>query len=389
MANKSGRLAFVLVLLVVIVQGIMLLAFAWPAVNTAPRELPIALAGPPEATAEIEQGLAAVPGGELLNGEEVVAFDVIAVADEEAAEQAIWDREAYGAIVVTPEGPRLLVASGAGPAVAQLLRTGISELAGAQGGEDAPPPEVEDIVPGHEGDPNGAGLAAGVLPLVMTSAGAGLAIGIMLSGVWPRILAILGLAVAGGALSCWLLIEPLDALPGPYLGLGGTLGLVIGAVSAGVAGLGALLGRFGAILGMLTMLFVGNPLSAATTAPQLLPYGEYGQYLPPGAGVSLVRSISFFDGVAATEPLLVLCAWIGGGLLLTVVGGLLRRGRKDDAEDGVEDGAGDDTPEPSEPTPAAAEVTPYTPATSSAASTSSTSRTSDSATDSDSSEPWR
>lgn len=341
-SQKSGRLAVALVALVAVVQGIMLFAFAWPGVNLGPRELPIALAGPPEATAEIEQGLAAAPGGE----DGVPAFDVIDVADEAAAEQAIWDREAYGAVVVTPEGPRLLVASGAGPTVAQLLRTGVGELAP----EGSPPPAVEDVVPGYSGDPNGVGLAAGVLPLVMTSAGAGLAIGVFLTGLWPRIVAILGLAIAGGALSGWLLMEPLDALPGPYLGLGGTLGLVIAAVAAGVAGLGTLLGRVGAALGMLTMLFVGNPLSAATSAPELLPFGEYGQYLPPGAGVSLVRSISFFDGAGATEPLLILCAWIVGGLLLVIVGGLLRRGRADAREDR--------TPEPSEPA-----VRPYIPNT--------------------------
>lgn len=338
--KRNFLLAIGLIVVVAVVQGLMLFAFAWPGVNSGPRELPVAVAGPPDAVGPIASGLEGVDGAE----EGTPAFDVVEVADEAAAEQAIWDREVYGAVVATPDGSRLLVASGAGPAVAQLLRTGVSELAAAGGGT---PPEVVDVVPAYSGDPNGSGLAAGVLPVVMTSAAAGLAIGIFLTGVWVRIFAVIGLAAGGGALSGWLLMEPLNALPGPYLGLSGTLALVIAAVSAGVAGLGALLGRVGAGLGMLATLFVGNPLSAATSAPELLPFGEYGQYLPPGAGVSLVRSISFFDGAAVTDPLLVLGAWIAGGLVLVIVGGLLRRGRTDRAEGAEPDRSG--PPETSEP----------------------------------------
>src|SRR5690606_17324862 len=155
MAHASrAHVAFGLVVVVAIVQGLMLFAFAWPGVNTGPRELPVAVAGPAQAVAPVVRGLESVEETEA----GTPAFDLVEVADEAAAEQAILNREVYGAVVATPEGPRLLVASGAGPAVAQLLRSGVTELAAQSGTR----PVVVDVAPGHPGDPNGAGLAAGI-----------------------------------------------------------------------------------------------------------------------------------------------------------------------------------------------------------------------------------
>ena len=65
------------------------------------------------------------------------------------------------------------------------------------------------------------------------------------------------------------------------------------------------------------MIFVGNPLSAAASAPEMLPqpWGDVGQFLPPGAGVSALRSVAFFDGAAAGTPILVLSVWLVAGLV--------------------------------------------------------------------------
>src|SRR5690606_19242698 len=61
MARPTGaRLIAGLVLGIVAVQALMLFAFAWPASNSGPREVPVAVAGPPEVADRIEQGLAAV-----------------------------------------------------------------------------------------------------------------------------------------------------------------------------------------------------------------------------------------------------------------------------------------------------------------------------------------
>src|SRR5262249_32780172 len=67
----------------------------------------------------------------------------------------------------------------------------------------------------------------------------------------------------------------------------------------------------------------GDVLVAQCLGPHL--WGAVGQFLPPGAGASLLRSAAFFDGAGfdgagATRPLWVLGAWALAGVLLTFVG---------------------------------------------------------------------
>ncbi|HSJ59818.1 MAG TPA: hypothetical protein VK895_01210, partial [Jiangellaceae bacterium] len=184
MAHPSGpRLVIGLIIGVVAVQALMLFAFAWPASNSGPREVPVAVAGPPEAVGQLAQTLTSVPSRD----EGVPAFDVVQVQDEAAAIEAITDRDVYGAVVIGPEGPKLLVASAASPAVAQMLRTAAGELSPGEGA-----PAVQDVVPTTADDPTGAGLSAGVLPLVLTSAAGGLAIGLLLTSRGERLVATAG-----------------------------------------------------------------------------------------------------------------------------------------------------------------------------------------------------
>lgn len=70
------------------------------------------------------------------------------------------------------------------------------------------------------------------------------------------------------------------------------------------------------------MVFVGNPFSAVTTAPELLPgaANHIGQWLPPGAGQNLLRSVAYFNGHAAWPHVAVLCVWAGLGLTGVFVG---------------------------------------------------------------------
>jgi hypothetical protein len=318
MAHPTGpRLVIGLIIGIVAVQALMLFAFLWPASNSGPREVPIAVAGPPEMAGQVEQTLTSVPSRD----EGVSAFEVMQVQDEAAAIEAITDRDVYGAVVIGPDGPQLLVASAASPAVAQMLRTAAAELSpdGA--------PAVQDVVPTTADDPTGAGLAAGVLPLVLTSAAGGLAIGLLLTRRGERLVATAGLAVAAGLGSAALLQYGLGVADGSYWELAGVVALVVGAVAAGVAGLGAVFGRAGAGLALAVMILLGNPFSAAPSAPEFLPqpWGELGQLLPPGAGITAVRSVAFFDGAAIGQPLLVLAIWLVAGLLLVLLG---RPGRR-------------------------------------------------------------
>jgi hypothetical protein len=93
-------------------------------------------------------------------------------------------------------------------------------------------------------------------------------------------------------------------------------------LEASTAGLIALIGGPGLALGVIVMVLIGNPFSAATSAPELLPapVGTIGQWLPPGAGANLIRSTAYFGGHGAAGQLTVLLVWIVFGLVAVAVG---------------------------------------------------------------------
>jgi hypothetical protein len=49
-------------------------------------------------------------------------------------------------------------------------------------------------------------------------------------------------------------------------------------------------------------------------------FSAVSQLLPPGAALTAVRNVEYFDWAATTIPLLVLAAWSAVGLLLGLLG---------------------------------------------------------------------
>ncbi|MBA2946934.1 ABC transporter permease [Streptomyces himalayensis] len=305
------RIAAVVVLIPVVV-ALALWAFAWPAARTAPRDLPLGVAGPAAATAPLQRQLEQRDG----------AFEIHRYADEAAARGAIEDRTVYGAVVTTEQGPKLLTASAASPLVAQLLQQAVAEQA---------PPGVEvetvDVVAAPAADPRGTALGASVLPMALAGVAAGGAVTVLgLRGI-RAVAALVGSAVLVGVAAVSIADSWLGVLSGDWWTEVGALGLSTLAVSAAVAGLAALLGPAGMGVGAFVVVLLGNPFSGASSAPQMLPepVGMIGQWLPPGAGASLLRSVSFFDGAAATGPALVLTGWAVLGLGTVLLGAALKR----------------------------------------------------------------
>nr|WP_205616103.1 ABC transporter permease [Streptomyces harenosi] len=301
-----------LVLLVPALVALALWAFAWPAARTAPRDLPVGVAGPAAAAARVERQLTQRDG----------AFEVHRYADEAAARAAIEDRTVYGAIVVTDRGPALLTASAAGPVVAQSLHQAVAQQTSAAG----TPLRTVDVVAAPAGDPRGAALGATVLPLTLAGVATGAAVALPgLRGV-RAVAALTTVSALVGAVAAALAHGWLGVVTGNWWAVAGVFALSTLAASAAVAGLGALLGRPGAVLGGLVLVLLGNPFSGAASAPALLPEpaGAIGQWLPPGAGASLLRSVSFFDGAAAAGPALTLTWWAVLGTGAVLAGGALR-----------------------------------------------------------------
>ena len=126
------------ILAVPLIVALVLALFAWPSSRLEPRDLPIGVAGAPAAVSPMERELASQKG----------VFDIHPYATEAEARDAIEDREVYGAFVATPRGPKVLTASAASPAVAQMMNAAASHQ--ARPGTTA---QVEDVVSGGRSAP--------------------------------------------------------------------------------------------------------------------------------------------------------------------------------------------------------------------------------------------
>ncbi|MFI9172586.1 ABC transporter permease [Streptomyces lincolnensis] len=315
-----GRRLAAVIILAPLLAALALWASAWPAARTAPRDLPLGVAGPAQAVTQLERQLQERKG----------AFEIHRYADEAAARKAIEDRAVYGAVVVTAGGPELLTASAASPVVAQLLQQAVAEKAAAGGTEV----RTVDVVATPEGDPRGAALSASVLPLAIAGIAAGSVVTLLgLRG--PRAAAALvGACALVGVTAAAIAHSWLGVLTGDWWAEAGTFGLTTLAIGAAVAGLAALIGTAGIGITAATVMLIGNPFSGAASAPPMLPEpaGTLGQWLPPGAGTTLLRSVSFFDGAAATGPALTLTWWAALGLGAVLLGGALGRRAKNSVE---------------------------------------------------------
>jgi hypothetical protein len=301
MRRNALALGVLIAVAVVALQALLIPLFAAPAANLAPRDLPVAVAGPPQ----VAQQLATQHPG---------AFKITTVPDAAAADTAIRNRDVYGAILVTATGPEVHVASAASPTVAQLLTQAAAGI--------GPSVPVRDVVPVDPDDPRGAGFGAGFLPLAITSLIAGILIFFFVQRRAARLVALVAFGALAGLAGGAVLVGWLAILPGDYLAVSAVLGLVTLAISATVTGLAAVVDRGGLALGAAVLFLVGNALSGIASAPELLPqpWGEVGQWLPIGAGGTLLRSVAYFDGNGGSFPVTVLSAYAIGGLLLTLIG---------------------------------------------------------------------
>ncbi len=313
------QLAIISVLLPLMIV-LAVLAFAWPAARIAPRHLPVGLVGTGPASQQVLSGLTrSDPGG----------FDVQRYADEASARSAIEDRDVYGAFAVGPGGITVLEASAAGPAVAQLLSTAGQRLAAeraAASGLSQQTVQVRDIdvVATAASDPRGLVLPSALLPMTICGVIMASVIALVLGfrPAWRQIMALVVVSATAG-LGAYLIAQGfLGALPHEAVATWAALSLTVLAIAATTAGLIALIGAAGLGLGILLMIFIGNPFSGVTSAPELLPapVGTIGQWLPPGAGASLLRSTAYFNGHGASGHLTVLIVWIVLGLAAIAIG---------------------------------------------------------------------
>ena len=276
-----------------VLVALTLTLFAWPASRLEPRGLPLGVVG---------TNATLGPKG---------AFSIHHYADEAVARSAICHRDVYGAVVVAPGRTMLLVASAASPVVAQLLEHALAR----------PGTAVVDVRPAPSADPRGAAFAASVLPLVLASIVLGALLAFLARRGATQLLLLPGAAVGAGLAADGIVQGWLGVLGGAWWQNAGVLALILLAIAASIVALAGVGGLPGLALAAALMMLVGNPLSAASSAPELMPrpLGTIGQLLPPGAGASALRGTAYFDGAGTTHGLAVLGVWAAVALAVVAI----------------------------------------------------------------------
>ncbi|MDN6118821.1 MAG: ABC transporter permease [Lactococcus sp.] len=322
------------------ILAIMMAAFSLPAVHSGINQIPIGIVATTDATYQKVR----VPLEE--KGFKVTRFDTA-----KQAEKTIEERKNYGAFVIDSTGDLTIYkATAASTAVAQLLtdvgnglvskqkaaaQAHLTELmakttdviqlkvlmnkAAALSEKKA---SVIDIKAFPKDDSKRTGLAAGALPIALGGWIGAVAIGKLIKGKKQKFIGVISFAVIGGLGLIGVLQYWIGTFDGNYLltSLGAMIG--IGATGFFVLGILEVLGTAGLGIAAILLILLGNPLSGLLSAPELLPagWGAFGQLLPPGATGTLLRNITFFDGHAIAQPLLVLGVYICLGMFLFKLG---------------------------------------------------------------------
>jgi hypothetical protein len=311
-------------LMVTVIVSTILTIFAWPLASATPRNVPI---GVTSQFANIVSGLQG-----QLDSADPGAFKLIEYKDVATAKSAVAHREVYGVIVIASQ-PEVILATGASPAMAQII-TNISvklgqQLTQANGGHQlifAP----TDLAPLGTKDPRGLGLSAGSLPLIV----AGIVVGILGSmrlRSRAQKFAVSGIAGVVAGLSIVAILNLwLGSLQGNYFLEVLVVAVGIAAVSLTVMGAAAIAKRAGLLTVIGLFFIVGNPLAGVSLPEELYPsdLGSFGQKLPLGAEVNLLRRISYFPEASTLTQWLTLVAWLVVGAALVYFSGF-RKAKQD------------------------------------------------------------
>ena len=298
--------------------GVLVAVFALVSSNVAanhspkPHGVPIGIVGTPALAGVADAELArAAPG----------AFDVHAYRSLSSARTAVLHRSVYGAFQPFP-APVLLVASAASPPVAVLLQRTFTRVARRSGRTLA----VHDLVPLPSSDSSGATSFSVVLSLILAGlVGASVVYAFTQNGPHAaRVLVTLALGVGAGLVTALVTNILIGAYPAHFFAVWGVATLFVFAIGLPIAAFQRIFGIAGTAIGWILFLVIGNPASGGSSAPELLPgfWRTLSQLLPPGAGVTSLRDVVYFNGHGSSHALIVLAGWavLGGAVAMTAHG---------------------------------------------------------------------
>ena len=280
-------------------------AFAKPELHN----LSVAVAGPPQM----------VDG--LLHQD---ALTVNEVHDGAAARQQVYERKTDAAFAVDPRGAMTIyIAGGGGRSVATAAES-VGEAVAAKAGLHA---VVEDVAPPSAGDPSGTVEFYAVIFVSIGATVAAAVLGRFMGTVRRPIRLVLRTATLAGysALLAGGVTLYVDVILGALVGhtwqVFGALWLYSMAVSGAITGVAAAFGSTASLALTGFLVIIGNAAAAGPVGRPLLSgfYSTLSAIVPQGAGVSLLRSVVYFDGNGSPTPVLTLALWGAAGCLLAVL----------------------------------------------------------------------
>jgi hypothetical protein len=298
--------------LLVLFTVIALIGFAIR--SPQPHNIPLGLVGPPAQIGQLSAAFAAKAPG---------ALQLTSFPSESAARAAVESRSVNGALVLGPGSPQLIVAGAAGPAIAGAITGIVSAAFRAQGTTVS----VETVDPFPAGDPEGLILFFTVLALLIASVVAGALIGLRRGLGWrARLVMLAGYSVAAGLVGMGTAAWVASGYGAGFWSAAGLVALAAAALAVATAASVQLLGAAGVALAALVLVLLDVVSSGGPLGSPLLPafYRWLAQGMPADQLYSGVRGALFFDGAGLGGPVIVLIAWLAGGLALMGLTGLVR-----------------------------------------------------------------
>lgn len=300
---------------VTVISAVFVVCFVGGLHAPGPRSVPVGLVG-----SQAQASRAGAALGHLVPG----AFTITGYATEAAARTAISGRSIDGALVPGPAVQHLLVAT----AVSQAETNAIVKTFSAASAKAHVPLVVTDIRPLHPGDPQGLSQVFFVVALLAPSVGLG---NLLINRIGPRltefwhlamiavyavIIAAVATAIADG------LIGALTGAPWAIFGIGVLLAFAAAVMSAAAT---RWVGGIGYVVILLLFVPVGISSSGTTLGPHMITpwYADLGKALPPGTAQPAVRNVTYFNGTAILDPLLILSAWALAGVIALVLAAIL------------------------------------------------------------------
>jgi hypothetical protein len=301
--------------ILVVLGGLLVLLFVFVGSNVAanhaprPHGLPLGVVGPPSAVAAYASQLDRKAPG---------AFAVQEYSSLAAARTAILHRSIYGALEPGPP-PVLLVAEAGSSFVAALLEQTFQAAAHAHGQRLA----IYDVAPLPPSDSTGAVSFSATISLVIAGILGTSMIYLVTRDrtVAVRLTALVILAAGAGLLTALVTNVVVGAFSGHFPAIWGVATLFVLAMVMPIAAFQGLFGLPGTAVGLVVFVVVGDPSSGGSTAPELLPnpWRDISQGLPPGAAVTAMRDIVYFQGYGSARALITLGIYAVLGAIAAVI----------------------------------------------------------------------